>query len=241
MNILITICARGGSKGIPKKNIKLLNGKPLIEYTIRIAEKIKNKFTGSIIELSSDDSEIIDVSKSLGLVTQYRRPEYLGTDSAGKVDAIKDLVKYSENYYNIKFDLVLDLDVSSPLRTEEDLLNAIEEFIQNKESLTLFSVSIANKNPYFNMVERGESGFYELSKKLSTTTLSRQSAPEVFELNASFYLYRRSFFDLNLNGVITEKSMIYKMNHICFDLDHLVDFEFLDFLVMNNKLDIDLI
>lgn len=241
MKILITICARGGSKGIPHKNIKHLNGKPLIEYSIRIAEKVKELYPESIIEVSSDDLEIIDVVHELGIATKYKRPDFLATDSAGKVDAINDLVKYSERYYKMAFDLVLDLDVSSPLRTIDDITSAITEFNAHKDALTLFSVSTANKNPYFNMVERNEAGYYELSKSLNNITLSRQAAPEVLELNASFYLYRREFFDLNLKGVITNKSIVYKMDHICFDLDHPIDFDFLNFLVLHKKLDFDLL
>ncbi len=236
MNILITLCARGGSKGIPHKNIKLLNGVPLIGYSVKIAKAIQQKYVNSIIELSTDDDEILKVAGQFGIVTEYKRPEILSTDTAGKVDAIKALLYYSEKEYNMVFDFVLDLDISSPLRTLKDIEEAIEIFHQNKEALTLFSVNNANKNPYFNMVEENEEGYFSLSKRRDSTTLSRQSAPSVYELNASFYLYRRSFFNLGLNGVITDKSLIYKMDHICFDLDHMVDFEFMDFLLSNNKL-----
>ncbi len=240
MKILITLCARGGSKGIPQKNIKLLNGIPLIEYSFRIAQNIVSIYNDSIIELSTDDEDILSTAKKIGLTTNYRRPEYLATDSAGKVDAIKDLLKFSESEYQTKFDFILDLDVSSPLRTTKDILEAFSIIKQNSDALTLFSVNKANKNPYFNMVEKSDDGFYQLSKRLATTTLSRQTAPNVYELNASFYIYNRKYFDLNLNGVITNKSLIYNMNHICFDLDHLIDFEFMEFLMANNKLEFNI-
>ena len=90
MNILITICARGGSKGIPKKNIKLLNGKPLITYTIELAKKVLTNYK-IFIALSSDDQEIIEISKKSGLNTEYNRPKILSGDNVGKVDSIKDL------------------------------------------------------------------------------------------------------------------------------------------------------
>ncbi|VTQ07382.1 hypothetical protein [Sphingobacterium daejeonense] len=156
------------------------------------------------------------------------------------MDAIKDLLKFSESEYQTKFDFILDLDVSSPLRTTKDILEAFSIIKQNSDALTLFSVNKANKNPYFNMVEKSDDGFYQLSKRLATTTLSRQTAPNVYELNASFYIYNRKYFDLNLNGVITNKSLIYNMNHICFDLDHLIDFEFMEFLMANNKLEFNI-
>lgn len=241
MNLLVTICARGGSKGIPQKNIKPLNGRPLIGYSISIANELKSRLKNVVVELSTDDSDILIVSKGLGLNTNYIRPDFLATDNAGKVDAIKDLYFYAEKIYNTKFDLVLDLDVSSPLRNIEDILGAIELFNKDREALTLFSVNKAHKNPYFNMVERNAFGYYDLSKKLNHTTLSRQSAPEVFELNASFYLYKTDFFKSDIKGVITDKSLIYEINHVCFDLDHSIDFDFLEFLIVNKKLDFDLL
>lgn len=240
-NLLITICARGGSKGIPGKNIKLLNNKPLIQYTIDVAKQIQKIIKGTIIELSTDDSEILKVCSQLGLSSEYIRPAYLATDKSGKVDAIKDLLNYAKDKYNREFNFILDLDVSSPLRTVEEILEAISIFKNNLEALTLFSVNKANKNPYFNMVEENESGFFDISKKRDQLTLSRQTAPKVFELNASFYLYRKKFFEIESKGVITSKSLIFEMNHICFDLDHPNDFEYMDYLLRENKLDLDLL
>lgn len=239
-NILFTICARGGSKGIPKKNIKNLNGRPLLDYTLQCAKAVQSK-VGGYIELSTDDIEIIDCARKLGLNTDYIRPEYLANDQAGKVDAIFDLLNYSEKKYNCKFDYVVDLDVSSPLRTVDEVVKAIEIMESNAVALTLFSVNVANKNPYFNMVEEDDNGFFSLSKKLDKITLSRQAAPKVYELNASIYVYRREFFNIEGNGVITSKSLIFPMNHICFDLDHPIDFEFMEYLLMNNKIDFPLV
>lgn len=240
MKTLITLCARGGSKGIPRKNIKLLNGKPLIAYSIRFAQELL-KNMDAVIELSTDDGEIKSVAADWGLTTEYNRPHFLASDTAGKVDAIKDVLFYAEDYYNTNFDFVLDLDISSPLRTLQDVLEAYDLIRKRQEALTAFSVNQAVKNPYFNMVEPKADGFYELSKKQDLVTLSRQSAPQVYELNASFYFYRRMFFENNINGVITDKSLIYKMNHICFDLDHPIDFEFMEFLLINNKLPFEII
>ena len=90
------------------------------------------------------------------------------------------------------------------------------------------------------MVEEKIDGFYSQVKKPEGDILTRQSAPMVYELNASFYYYKRSFFDLDYNGVITDKSLVYVMPHICFDLDHLIDFEFLSYLLENDKLDFNL-
>lgn len=240
MSILITICARGGSKGIPGKNIRNLAGRPLIDYSIAIAKKFAESHNG-VVALSTDSEEIKTVAASSGLIIHYTRPEYLASDKAGKVETIRDLLLFEEKKHAQSFQYVLDLDVTSPLRTMEDLEAGFKSFLQQDKALTLFSVNKASRNPYFNMVERKPNNFYNLVKTPSETQFTRQSAPEVYDLNASFYFYRRTFFDLEKTGVITDYSLIYEMPHICFDLDHLIDFEFMEYLIQHHKLDFQLI
>jgi CMP-N,N'-diacetyllegionaminic acid synthase len=234
MKILITICARGGSKGIPGKNIKHINGIPLINYTINSAILFSNLFE-SDIAISTDDIKIAEACKKMGLESDYKRPLQLSTDTAGKIDTISDLLLYEEQSRCIKYDYILDLDVTSPLRSIDDLKQAFDLLIKDENALNIFSVNNAAKNPYFNMVEQKEDGYYELSKK--GNFLTRQEANPVYELNASFYIYKRTFFDSNNKKVINERSIIYLMKHICFDLDHPIDFEFMSYLIENNKLD----
>ena len=177
MNILITLCARGGSKGIPGKNIKLIAGKPLIAYSIDLTSKLKSKWNAKV-SLSTDDSEIKSVAADYGVLTEYVRPEYLATDVAGKIDTIKDLLLYEESLVDYKYDFVLDLDVTSPLRTLEDVEKALELIIANSEAKNLFSVNNAARNPYFNMVEGDSNGFYSLVKtNPDGSTMTLQSAP----------------------------------------------------------------
>lgn len=239
MNILITICARGGSKGIPGKNIKPIAGKSLINYSIEVAKKLKEKYNAKIA-LSTDDKAIKEAAKSCGIITQYVRPNFLATDSAGKIDTIKDLILYEESIMEYTYDYILDLDVTSPLRTLEDLEKAFE-MITSSSAQTLFSVNPAARNPYFNMVEENANGFFSLVKtNPDGSIMTRQSAPKVYELNASFYWYKRAFFDSDFKSPITDKSIVYVMPHICFDLDHPVDFLFMEYLLQNDKLDFKL-
>ena len=239
-NILITICARGGSKGIPKKNIKPLNGIPVICYSIDLAKKISKKYN-SKIALSTDDIDILNTSKKNGLFTDYLRPKNLAHDNAGKVETLKDLIEYEEKLLNGKYDYILDLDVSSPLRNLDDIVNGFNILNNDKKMLTLFSVSHPNRNPYFNVVEKNEStGYYELVKKLKEPIQSRQNAPIVFDMNSSFYWYKRSFFDTNFKSPITKNTGIYLIDHSCFDLDHNKDFLFMEYLIKSNKLDFEL-
>lgn len=240
MNILITICARGGSKGIPGKNIKILNGKPLIYYSLNTASKFADLFEETNIVLSTDDESIRDQVSALGFDVDidYTRPDFLASDTAGKIDAIEDVLKYSEEKNNKKYDFILDLDVTSPLRTLTDLENAFEVLQNKPEAYNVFSVSPANRNPYFNMVEENANGYYSTSKQGSF--LTRQSAPKVYDMNASFYIYRDSFFKDGLKKAITERSLIYEVPHTCFDLDHPIDFLTMSFLMENNLLDFEI-
>ena len=241
MNILITLCARGGSKGIPGKNIKNLNGVPLLAYSINTARKFSEIVEAEVDIILSTDSEAINaVGVRLGLNTDYIRPQNLAEDSSGKLDAIIHVKEYQELHTQKKYDYLIDLDVSSPLRTVDDLLDAFEIIKNDPHALNLFSVNVANRNPYFNMVEQSENGYYDLSKKPESNILSRQKAPKVYELNASFYFYTKAFFDLKSKYIITPNSLIYVMPHICFDLDHEVDFEFMEYLLAHDKLSFSL-
>ncbi len=236
MELLITICARGGSKGIPGKNIRMLHKKPLIAYSIETALRFaENK--NAAIALSTDSDEIKNVAALSGLTTDYSRPEALATDTAGKTGVLKDVLEFEEKKKG-PFEYLLDLDVTAPLRNVQDLEEGYRIIKDDRNALNLFSVNPAARNPYFNMVEQQENGYYGLVKKGSF--LTRQSAPKVYELNASFYFYRREFFRQKEMATISDRSLVYVMPHICFDLDHPVDFEFMEYLVVNNKLGFNL-
>ena len=236
MNILITICARGGSKGIPGKNIKPLCGRPLIAYTIDTARQFAAQYPGTDIALSTDSDEIRHVAHTCGLDSDYTRPESLAGDTVGKIDAIADIVRYSETQYGKRYDYVLDMDVTSPLRNLADLNAAFDLLQADAQAVNLFSVSPAGRSPYFNMVERNENGYYDRVKSVGDV-LARQAAPKVYDLNASFYFYRREFFDAGYKGAITDRSLIYEVPHLCFDLDHPIDFEIISYLMEHHKLD----
>ena len=186
MNILCTICARKGSKGIKNKNMILLKNHKLIDLSIHQAKKVKifNKI------VVSTDSKIIQkhvVSKKV--LSWFIRPKKLSGDKSSKLDVIRHALIESEKKFKIKFDIICDLDVTSPLRLKSDIINSYRKFIKNKYEI-LFSVCEAKKNPYFNMVEK-KNGKIELVKNLKEKILSRQKAPKVYEMNASIYFWKR--------------------------------------------------
>jgi CMP-N-acetylneuraminic acid synthetase len=238
MKILITICARGGSKGIPGKNVRILNGKPLIAYSINVAKEFCRKHD-AVMALSTDSDEIKHAASDFGLLTDYSRPEELSTDTAGKIGTIKDLLHHEESLRKVRFDFILDLDVTSPLRTLEDLENAFNKILEIPEALNIFSVSPPNRNPYFNMVEPTPDGYCKLVKD-GLVIKSRQQAPKVYDMNASFYFYRRRFFDEGWETAITNKSLLYLVPHMCFDLDNPVDFTIMELMLRENLLDFTL-
>lgn len=232
--ILITICARGGSKGIPGKNIRPLAGVPLIGYSVRHAEAFARKH-GADIALSTDSDEIRAVAARLGLSTDYVRPMVLATDAAGKTPVFQHVLEWEEKRRGVTYDALLDLDVSGPMRTQEDLEAAYQIFCSDPHCLILFSVHRARRNPYFNMLEQGSDGYYKICKP-GKTVLSRQSAPRVYDMSGSFYFFRRAYFRTNPQMTDSARSLIYEMPHPCFDIDELVDFEFLEYLLKENKL-----
>jgi CMP-N,N'-diacetyllegionaminic acid synthase len=229
MSILITICARGGSKGIKNKNIKLLKGKPLIAYTIQHA---KNWGKADLILVSTDSEEIASVACQYGLEVPFIRPANLATDSAPKIPVIRHAVCMAEKLTGNKYDMVIDLDTSAPIRKISDIENSYQLF-NRVHPLTLFSVVPAHRNPYFNMVEEDSNGFAHVSKKMEKEYYSRQTAPKVYDMNASIYIYSRDYIlDPNTKSAISSASIIYEMNELSrYDLDNELDFVYLEYLI----------
>lgn len=225
--ILCTICARGGSKGVKNKNIRPLLGKPLIAYTIEQA-----KATGLFkhIVISTDSDEIAEISKLCGGEVFFKRDKELSSDTAGKLDVIKDAFLKSEDYYNTKFDYIVDLDATSPLRDVEDIINAFNLFLE-KNYDNLITAMPSRRNPYFNMIEVDDNGKVRLSKKLDSQILRRQDAPKTYDMNASIYIWKRDAL-LNNSSIFLEDTGLYVMpKERSIDIDSELDFEFVEFLM----------
>ena len=228
-NILVTIGARGGSKGVKNKNIRNLAGKPLIYYTIKQAlEWGKAKH----VVVSTDSDEIASVSKQCGAEVPFMRPDILAADTAAKLPAIRHALLESERIFCEKYEIIVDLDATAPIRAIKDLDNCLKIFV-NERPDTLYSVIYAHKNPYFNMVEENDDGNYVLSKKSGNTIIRRQDVPKVYSLNASIYFYNRDYLlNEKNNTCLTDNSKIYIMDDIAgIDIDREIDFKFIEFLI----------
>lgn len=235
-NILVTVCARGGSKGIPGKNIKEVGGRPLLSYTADLVVAVARKL-GADLGFSTDSDAILKVGIDNGLPGDYVRPESLGDDVVGKPHVIKDLMLFYERKYGKVYDYVIDLDVTSPIRSIDDVLACVDLMEKSPEALTVFSVNPCGRNPYFNMVEKKDSGFYGLVKQHDTTT--RQSAPKVYDINGSIYVYARKALDCDNPRAVTSKTLVYVMEHLCFDLDEPADYDYLAYLLDTGRLVFD--
>ena len=180
MKFLVLIPARGGSKGVPGKNIKSLKGKPLIQYTIDAAREI---FAAEDICVSTDDIKIRDVVEANGLPVAFLRPYELATDTAGSHEVILHAIEYYEELGRF-YDAVVLLQPTSPFRTTESIRGAISLF---KEKIDMIvSVNESKANPYYNLFEEDESGF--LSKSKVGKFERRQDVPKVWEYNGAIYV-----------------------------------------------------
>lgn len=228
MNILTVICARGGSKGVPLKNIREINGKPLISWTIEQALRIK-KLNNIIV--SSDSSKIIDIARSYGIDAPFVRPSYLSNDKAGKWEVWKHALIESESFFKTKFDLFIDLDCTCPLREDNNIYEAIDLF-NNEKVDGVISVCPSRKNPYFNIVELTNNGL-KISKPLPEFIKSRQEAPIVYDHVAALYVldtnYIRSASNLFEGNVIPYDLGI--KNGI--DIDTEIDFNYVEYVLRN--------
>jgi len=233
MKILGTICARGGSKGVKDKNIKELAGKPLIAYTIECFKKWKK---ADKIVCSTDSEKIANVARQFGMEIPCMRPKELATDNAPKLQVIQHIVKFCEEQDDTKYDIIVDLDPTAPLRKQKFLDEALKKFLESGAN-NLYSVCKARKNPYFNMIELDENGYAHLCKK--SNVVRRQDAAAVYELNASIYIYNRDFL-LKTNTIHSDKTIVYEMPDIAsIDIDSELDFLFVEFLLKNEVFKFD--
>ena len=149
MNILCTICARNNSQGLRNKNIKRLLGKPLIYYSIKQA--FNSKIFNEIV-VSTDSDKIERIAIQNGIKTIGKRPQHLSFGNVSKIDVIRHAVKKIEYINKEKFDIIFDLDITSPLRLKSDIVNSFKKFKKSSAN-NLITVCKSKKNPYFNMIE----------------------------------------------------------------------------------------
>lgn len=231
--ILGSICCRGGSKGVPGKNIKPLLGKPLIEYTIETG--LKSKLIDELI-VSTDSDSIAAIARSAGAVVPFMRPAELATDTANKWDVFKHLCESWELINNNTIDYLVDLDVTVPLKTEHDIDEAIRMALLYPDTDVVITGYDPERNPYFNMMEMKDDGTCHLVKNSTIPIVRRQDAPVIYSLTPAAFVIKRSAI-FNLTHWSQGRCRISPMDRYrAIDIDTEFEFELVEFFMKKNKL-----
>ena len=225
-NILCTICVRKNSKVIKNKNFKKFLNSNLTNYTISQTKNIKI-FDKVVLSSDLSSNKLAKINKVDLIIS---RPKKLSNDYVSKIEAIKHAHLQAEKKFKKKFDIIVDLDVTSPLREITDIKKSIKLFLKSKNSSNLISGALAKKNPFFNqtIVKKGKA--YPVIK---TTIKRRQAIKNIYDLNAAIYIWRRKYL-INSKSVFLKKTIFYEMpDSKSIDIDSKFDFKIVEFLLKN--------
>lgn len=218
MRTLVIIPARGGSKGIPRKNIKTFDGKPLIYYTIDCARAI---CPDEDICVSTDDDEIIQVVEDYGLKVPFKRPEELATDTAGTYEVLLHALDFYE-MKGVHYDVVVLLQNTSPFRTTQQVKEALSLYREDVDMVV--SVKECAANPYYCVFEENQEGFLHICKG-EGNIFRRQDAPRVYEYNGAIYVMNAKVLKTTHMHRM-QKRIKYVMDDLSsFDLDTMWDWK----------------
>lgn len=224
MKALYLIPARGGSKGIPHKNRKLLGGKPLIGYAIDAARAVASSEVD--ICVSTDDEEIIRVVEEYGLKVPFRRPDELAQDGSGTYEVILHALDFYAKQ-GVQYDVVVLLQPTSPFRTGVHIAEAMK--LYSPECDMVVSVVEAKSNPYYVMFEEDREGF--LQHLLKGTFVCRQDCPTVYEYNGAVYVMNVATLREKPLSAFTRNRKYVMPQSVSIDLDTLNDWRYAEFLI----------
>ena len=184
--------------------------------------------------VSTDDEQIAKIAKEYGAEVFFKRSAEMASDTAGKLDVIRDAFQKSEKHYKIKFDYLIDLDATAPLRDTEDILNSFNQFIKNNND-NLITAMPSRRSPYFNLIEIDNNGKVSLSKTLDDKVVRRQDTPKSYDMNASIYIWKRETI-LNSNTLFLKNTGLYIMpEERSIDIDTELDYKFVEFIMKENN------
>lgn len=229
MKSLVIIPARGGSKGIPHKNIKEFNGKPLINHTIDCARHIVED---SDICVSTDDDEIIETVEAYGLEVPFKRPDHLATDTCGTYEVLLHALSYYEQL-DRHYDTIILLQCTSPFRNAGHIQEALK--LYNDRCDMVVSVTESKANPYYNCFEESEEGYLKVSKG-SGEIHRRQDCPKAWEYNGAVYIINTGALKKQPMSKF-KKVLKYEMDALhSIDLDTPLDWEIAELIASKNML-----
>jgi CMP-N,N'-diacetyllegionaminic acid synthase len=228
-NIIFVIPARGGSKGVPQKNIKPFLGKPLIHYSIEYTRLFTSDEN---ICLTTDDENIIACGREIGLDVPFIRPSDLANDTATTFDVIQ----HAYNYYislGKKIDAIILLQPTSPLRERKHIEEAIKLYNQDIEMVV--SVCEAKNNPYFTLFEEDKEGYLKISKGDGSFT-RRQDTPVTYEYNGSIYIINPIVLETMASFKEITKKVKYVMDdYFAVDIDTVDDWNYAEYKYSKDK------
>ena len=228
MKPICFIAARGGSKGIPRKNNKPYAGKPLIAHTI---EKCINSKIFSHVVVSTDDDEIYQISKKFGADVPFIRPKKLSTDKTGTSEVLLHGIKKLKKI-GYDFDEIVLRDCTVPFIRNVDIISSLQK-LRKQKSDAVFGVYRQHLNPYFNMMEKNSHGFLELSKKLKIRPIARQKAPIVYQLSGLWVFNVKQF--LKFETIMVPKILPHEIPPGSgFMIDNELEFKIAEFIMLNN-------
>lgn len=230
MNLLFTLCGRAGSKGFKNKNLKEMRGVPLSFYSLAAVKGYVDKHPEdkTVVALNSDSEPLVELIQNQTVIPVLcidRKPELAG-DVVAKVEVIKDTFLSCNDF---EPDVVVDLDITSPMRRVKDIENIITEYKKGIYDL-VFSVVEARRSPYFNMVENKPDGFYR--KICESNYTARQQAPKSYEMNASIYAYNPDFLRSDITKTIIDYNCGISVmpDYLVLDIDSEEDFAMMQYL-----------
>lgn len=225
------VCARGGSKGIPRKNLLPLLGKPLIAHAIQCARACASL---QRVVVSTDDPTLAETAKEYGAEVPFLRPPYLAQDETSKWEVFRHLVEFLENADGQRVDVLVDLDAGVPLRQPSDVDECVKRLLSGNADVVVTAYE-ADRNPYFNMVELDGDGFAKVVKSPEAPIVCRQAAPPVYSLSPAVYAIRRdalwkyshwSEARLQIHPIPRERAI---------DIDSELDFRIVEFLLSHSR------
>ncbi|KRC60459.1 hypothetical protein ASE14_05405 [Agromyces sp. Root81] len=232
MNRICTITVRAGSKGVPGKNWRLIAGLPLFAHSVRHAAEAG---IFDRIVVTSDAPEVLDVAGDHGATDIVVRPLELANDTAGKVPAIVHALLETERRHHTRFDTVVDLDATSPLRSIADIRGAVE-LLETTGADSVITGSESRRSPYFNLVELDSvSGTVAVSKRPGKPVLRRQDVPRTFDMNASVYAWKRDSLVADPVVFFPTTRLFEMPESRSHDIDTELDFEFVRWLMEQRK------
>ncbi|MEJ6981626.1 acylneuraminate cytidylyltransferase family protein [Pedobacter sp. P351] len=216
MRVLYVIPARKGSKGLPGKNIKLLNNKPLISYSIDFA--LQNMDLDAEICITTNDDDVIAIAKQRGIEIPFKRPEHLASDIANTYDVLLHALNYYKGNGK-EFEAVMLLQPTSPFRNSSDHKAVIDTF--DLECDMVVTVKESKENPYFTIFEENEFGYLEKSKRGEFQR--RQDCPQVYTYNGSIYLIRVSSLEVAPLSTFKKVKKVLMPENRSIDIDTMAD------------------